>query len=100
MPICRTKPVHGVLRPCFSKRQWTYFVIVLLGLIECDQAIIRFWTLIACLMDFLEEKRADADDPLLTCGDVRQRYSSILEIQVVYALYAGHWLWRLNDGYR
>ncbi len=25
-----------VFRPCFSQRQWKYFVIVLLGLIECD----------------------------------------------------------------
>jgi len=24
-------------RPCFSKRQWKYFVTVLLGLIECEQ---------------------------------------------------------------
>lgn len=24
-------------RPCFSKRQWKYFVTVLLGLIECDE---------------------------------------------------------------
>src|SRR5215212_10566570 len=23
-------------RPCFSRRQWKYFVIVLLGLIECE----------------------------------------------------------------
>ena len=26
-----------VFRPCFSKRQWKYFVIVLLGLIECEK---------------------------------------------------------------
>jgi hypothetical protein len=26
-----------VFRSCFSKRQWKYFVIVLLGLIECEQ---------------------------------------------------------------
>jgi SRSO17 transposase len=37
------------------------------------QAIIRFWTLIACLMAFLEEQRATEDDPLLTCGDIRRR---------------------------
>ncbi len=24
-------------RPCFSKRQWKYFVTVLLGLIECEE---------------------------------------------------------------
>lgn len=26
-----------LFRPCFSRRQWKYFVIVLLGLIECDE---------------------------------------------------------------
>lgn len=26
-----------IFRPCFSRRQWKYFVIVLLGLIECDE---------------------------------------------------------------
>jgi hypothetical protein len=26
----------ALFRPCFSQRQWKYFVIVLLGLIECD----------------------------------------------------------------
>ena len=25
-----------LFRPCFSRRQWKYFVIVLLGLIECE----------------------------------------------------------------
>ncbi len=25
-----------VFRPCFTRRQWKYFVIVLLGLIECE----------------------------------------------------------------
>lgn len=25
-----------VFRPCFSRRQWKYFVIVLLGLVECE----------------------------------------------------------------
>ena len=24
-------------RACFSRRQWKYFVIVLLGLVECDE---------------------------------------------------------------
>jgi hypothetical protein len=24
-------------RPCFSKRQWKYFVTVLLGLVECEE---------------------------------------------------------------
>ena len=26
-----------LFRSCFSKRQWKYFVIVLLGLIECEE---------------------------------------------------------------
>jgi hypothetical protein len=26
-----------VFRPCFSRRQWKYFVTVLLGLIECEE---------------------------------------------------------------
>ena len=26
-----------LFRPCFSKRQWKYFVTVLLGLIECEE---------------------------------------------------------------
>jgi SRSO17 transposase len=51
------------------------------------QAIIRFWTLIACLMAFLEEQRADADDPLLTCGDIRHR------IQTQHRLNLLHWLY-------
>ena len=36
------------------------------------QGIVRFWTLIACLMCFLEEQRAGAGNPDLTCGDVRR----------------------------
>jgi hypothetical protein len=36
------------------------------------QAILRFWTLIACLMCFLEELRTFLPDDLLTCGDVRR----------------------------
>jgi len=35
-------------------------------------AILRFWTLIACLMCFLEEQRCIDPDQLLTCGDVRR----------------------------
>ena len=26
-----------VFRPCFSRRQWNYFVTILLGLIECEE---------------------------------------------------------------
>jgi len=36
------------------------------------QAILRFWTLIACLMFFLEEQRALDQAQALTCGDVRR----------------------------
>ena len=36
------------------------------------EGILRFWTLIACLMCFLEEQRAADPDPQLTCGDVRR----------------------------
>lgn len=37
------------------------------------QAILRFWTLTACLYCFLEEQRAAAQEDPLTCGDVRRR---------------------------
>jgi hypothetical protein len=36
------------------------------------QAILRFWTLTACLFCFLEEQRAAAEKPTLTCGDIRR----------------------------
>ena len=36
------------------------------------QAVVRFWTLIACLMCFLEEQRAAVPEQHLTCGDVRR----------------------------
>jgi len=36
-------------------------------------AIIRFWTLTACLLCFLEEQRALAPEQGLTCGDARHR---------------------------
>ena len=38
--VCLSEPLRQfmeIFRPCFSKRQWKYFVIVLLGLIECDE---------------------------------------------------------------
>ena len=35
--------------------------------------IIRFWTLTACLLCFLEEQRAVAAEKGLTCGDIRRR---------------------------
>lgn len=37
------------------------------------QAILRFWTLTACLLCFLEEQRAKAMESALTCGDIRRR---------------------------
>jgi len=37
------------------------------------QAILRFWTLTACLFCFLEAQRAAAQEATLTCGDVRRR---------------------------
>jgi hypothetical protein len=37
------------------------------------QAILRFWTLTACLFAFLETQPAAAEAPNLTCGDVRRR---------------------------
>jgi len=37
------------------------------------QAILRFWTLLSCLLYFLEEIRAQQDRPLLTCGDARRK---------------------------
>ncbi|MEZ4769795.1 MAG: transposase [Caldilineales bacterium] len=36
------------------------------------QAILRFWTLVACLMCFLEEQRSSHQVQGLTCGDVRR----------------------------
>jgi len=52
------------------------------------QAIVRFWTLIACLMAFLEEQRADAHTPLLTCGDVRHRIQTQHRLNLLHWLYA------------
>jgi hypothetical protein len=50
------------------------------------QAILRFWTLIACLMCFLEEQRALDQDQYLTCGDVRR------SLQNQHRLNLLHWL--------
>jgi hypothetical protein len=36
------------------------------------QAVLRFWTLTACLLCFLEEQRMQSQDKMLTCGDVRR----------------------------
>jgi hypothetical protein len=38
--VCLSEPFRQFMelfRPCFSNRQWKYFVIVLLGLIECEE---------------------------------------------------------------
>ena len=38
--VCLSEQLNQYLetfRDCFSKRQWKYFVIVLLGLIECEE---------------------------------------------------------------
>jgi len=57
------------------------------------QAIVRFWTLIACLMCFLEEQRASVPEQQLTCGDVRRL------IQHEHRLNLLHWLKeRFKDG--
>ncbi len=37
------------------------------------QAVLRFWTLTACLLCFLEEQRTQSQDKTLTCGDVRRK---------------------------
>ena len=50
------------------------------------QAILRFWTLIACLLCFLEEQRTVDQDQYLTCGDVRRN------IQHQHRLNLLHWL--------
>jgi hypothetical protein len=37
------------------------------------QAVLRFWTLTACLLCFLEEQRMQFEAQTLTCGDVRRK---------------------------
>jgi hypothetical protein len=57
------------------------------------QAILRFWTLIACLMCFLEELRAIDPELYLTCGEVRRN------IQHQHRLNLLRWLEdRFNNG--
>lgn len=36
------------------------------------QAVLRFWTLTACLLCFLEEQRMQSQDKAVTCGEVRR----------------------------
>jgi hypothetical protein len=38
-----------------------------------SQAILRFWTLVSCLLFFLEEQRALQNQPFFTCGDARRK---------------------------
>jgi hypothetical protein len=38
-----------------------------------SQAILRFWTLVSCLLFFLEEQRALQNQPSFTCGDARRK---------------------------
>jgi hypothetical protein len=37
------------------------------------QAVLRFWTMTACLLCFLEQQRQQVEGPQLTCGDVRRK---------------------------
>jgi hypothetical protein len=41
--------------------------------IMTQQAVLRFWTLTACLLCFLEEQRMQAEDRTITCGEVRRK---------------------------
>jgi hypothetical protein len=50
------------------------------------KAIVRFWTLIACLLCFLEEQRAAYPPGALTCGDVRR------DIQLQHQVNLLRWL--------
>jgi hypothetical protein len=50
------------------------------------QAVLRFWTLVASMMCFLEEQRTIAADQHLSCGDVRHR------IQHEHRINLLHWL--------
>jgi len=38
-----------------------------------QQAVLRLWTLTACLLCFLEEQRMPSEDQAVTCGDVRRK---------------------------
>ena len=37
------------------------------------KAVLRFWTLTACLLCFLDEHRMPLQDQMITCGDVRRK---------------------------
>lgn len=51
-------------------------------------AVLRFWTLIACLMCFLEEQRALDAVESLTCGDIRRRIQHQHQRNLLYWLAA------------
>lgn len=50
------------------------------------QAILRFWTLAACMFSFLDEQRAAAKEPTLTCGDVRRHFQQEHQRNLLYWL--------------
>jgi hypothetical protein len=50
------------------------------------QAILRFWTLTACLICFLEEQRALAPGRQLTCGDVRRNVQEDHRLNLLFWL--------------
>ena len=47
------------------------------------QAILRFWTLIVCLMCFLEEQRAACESSPFTCGDARREIKQQHQINLL-----------------
>ena len=50
------------------------------------QVILRFWTLIACLLCFLEEQRTVDQDQYLTCGDVRRNIQHQHRLNLLHLL--------------
>mgnify|MGYP001561235514 CR=1 FL=1 len=50
--------------------------------------IIRFWTLTACLLCFLEEQRAMTTEKGITCGDIRRRIQDEHRRNLLYWLQA------------
>jgi hypothetical protein len=59
--------------------------------------IIRFWTLTSCLLCFLEEQRATALEPGLTCGDIRRRIQEEYRRNLLYWLQAQFQVGRTVD---
>ncbi len=47
------------------------------------QGILRFWTLIACLMCFLEEQRSTLEGDGPTCGDARRRIQRVHQLNLL-----------------